>query len=108
MLWKKEVDFKVLCFLDSIIHDRFCCSINWVFIGVGGCPEMKRRKVFWAFLKSLKLSVETPRLVAGDFNKILTHCEKQEGRVRPKCQLEEGSIVACDLRDLGFLGTSYT
>lgn len=49
-------------------------------------------------------------MLPGDFNEILKHGEKFGGRVRPEWQLEnfKETLVACNLRDLGFQASPFT
>ena len=61
-------------------------------------------------MKFLKNSSSLPRLVIGNFNKIIGLSEKDGGRIRPKRQMELflEVINCCALRDLGFVGPKFT
>ena len=61
-------------------------------------------------MKFLKNSSSLPRLVIGNFNKIIGLSEKDGGRIRPKRQMELFLKVInfCALRDLRFVGPKFT
>lgn len=54
--------------------------LKWLFTMVYGCLETDRHLESWALLKSLKPGGQVSWLVSGDFNEILAHSVKQEGR----------------------------
>lgn len=61
-------------------------------------------------MKYLSTTSSLPWLVIGDFNEITSMLEKEGGSSRPRQQLMNfvEAINWCGLRDIGFVGPSFT
>ncbi|KAL0404334.1 UNVERIFIED_CONTAM: hypothetical protein Sradi_2074200 [Sesamum radiatum] len=107
LFWNKSVDVQ----LQSFSHYHIDVSVRlsnseewWRFSGVYGEPDTSKRTVFWNLLSRLHRQSVRPWLVAGDFNEILEHSEKEGGPLRAEWQIRNfrNCLLSCELHDLGF------
>lgn len=72
-------------------------------------PSATVRELWWKYLREIASSCQFPRLVMGDFNDVSSLVEKLGGRFCfRKAEIFAESIDACDLLDIGFLGSPFT
>lgn len=83
---------------------------TWLFTAVYASPTRALRNQFWQELSNISISPNTPWLVAGDFNEILSQEEKHGGRpFNPsKAIYLQNFIQQQQLFDLVFSGSKYT
>ncbi|XP_061337779.1 uncharacterized protein LOC133284726 [Gastrolobium bilobum] len=89
-------------YLDSMKSDL----ITFIY----GSPRRMERKVLWEELISLSLSVDSPWLVMGDFNSILSGSEKVGGKEVCWNSMAEmrHCLIDCNINDMGFKGSDFT
>ncbi|XP_040998143.1 uncharacterized protein LOC121244182 [Juglans microcarpa x Juglans regia] len=112
LLWKDEINVSIVNFSNNHVH---AIVVNddggkWLLTGVYGHPDSNLRCEVWSLLKALGRGVNSPWLVFGDFNEILTNFEKYGGNLRCENQMREFRevLACCELRDLGYVGPCYT
>ena len=113
ILWREEVKLEVQTFSQSHIDALVDGGAEygwWHLTGFYGNPETSRRKESWAKMKHLGTTSSLPWLVIGDFNEIISMSEKEGGSSRRRQQLANfvETINLCGLRDIGFVGPSFT
>ena len=96
--------FSVSC-LFRMADDGF----QWVFSGVYGLIEKRRRESFWEELGSIRGLWENPWCVEGDFNEILSPNERSRGgRISNSMRRFADVLNDLGLRDLPLQGGHYT
>ena len=96
--------FSVSC-LFRMVDDGF----QWVFSGVYGPIEKRRRESFWEELGSIRGLWENPWCVGGDFNEILSPNERSRGgRISNSMRRFADVLNDLGLRDLPLQGGYYT
>lgn len=114
ILWKKEIQFGVLGFSKMLVHRRFGIGPSnpseWYFKGFYDCPDLAGRRDFWALIRSLNPGEVCRGWWVGILTKFSRNGEKSGGRMKPEWQLDmfRETLDVCDMRDLGFLGCSFT
>lgn len=113
LMWRNLDDMEILNFSQNHIlawvksgkgNDR------WFFTGFYGELETNRRMRTWNLIKSIRPPESVPWMVVGDFNKILFHYEKSEGRSRSEGLMSNfrHTMEFCSLSDLGFKWDLFT
>lgn len=72
---------------------------------------MSKKNEPWNLLRRLGVDKSYPRLISGDFNKILYFFEKVGGVLRDDCRMQifrKNVLNDCELIDVGYSGTWYT
>ncbi|MCH79376.1 endonuclease/exonuclease/phosphatase family protein [Trifolium medium] len=83
---------------------------QWFFTAIYASPNEENRRTMWEDLKNIADSMNCPWLLAGDFNDIACAAGKKGGApvsIR-RCNLFKDRINACNLLDLGAVGSKYT
>ncbi|XP_040943158.1 uncharacterized protein [Gossypium hirsutum] len=110
--WNKSVKVKILQ-----NHPQFIITQVWhnsssipILIGfVYGSPNRQKRKDLWHELRATIPVGQTPWMVIGDFNAILSSDEKKGGLSNGKRCPRFGNFVdLSNLHDLGFKGPPFT
>ena len=112
MLWHKNVVVKKLnvsqYYIDVVVGE----GGEWRLTGIYGEPSWDQKDRTWEVLRFLKNSSmnSLPWMALGDFNEILYHYEKEEGRARLQRQLQafHYALDDCALVDMGFTGDMFT
>lgn len=93
--------------IDAIIKRK---NGSWRFTGFYGNPEVDKRFHSWNLLEKLYENEDTPWIVGGDFNEIISNEEKSGGARRNDIQMESfrNVINSCKLLDVGYRGGKYT
>ena len=112
LLWKPKTKVAIQGFSRWHIDAYITCAstgVTWRLIGFYGQPDTNKREETWSILESLGRTNQLPWLCIGDFNEILSHSEKSDGRLRPARQLDRfhGAIDLCGFHDLGFVGSPF-
>lgn len=112
MLWKNRDDAQVIGYLvnhiDLIVN--IDDMVSWRLTGLYGESNRNLRHNTWSLLRRLKDASDLPWCVMGDFNNIISHCDKKCGNPYPNYLLEafNRTIVDCDLMDLDLIGHQFT
>ncbi|KAL0453409.1 UNVERIFIED_CONTAM: hypothetical protein Slati_1319000 [Sesamum latifolium] len=113
LLWDKSVSVQLQNFgphhIDVSIQSEIESEI-WRFTGFDGFANTSQRKHSWDLLTHLKRMSQWAWLIAGDYNKILSHEEKKGGRQRLLWQIKRfrEALASNELYDLGFEGTPFS
>ncbi|KAI9097872.1 hypothetical protein K1719_025643 [Acacia pycnantha] len=85
-------------------------NIKFLFTAVYGSPQKQYRRYLWQDLASLAENISSPWMLAGDFNAILHHNERQGGSVsRAKgCEHFNKFIHSTGFLELGSHGPKFT
>ena len=95
--------------IDVVVTDT-TSNMRWRATGFYGHPDTKQRHISWKLLERLNSQLSLPWLVFGDFNEI-THLEEKCGwaeRNADQMMAFRNALNACNLQDLGFIGSNYT
>lgn len=81
LFWKKDIGLSIISYFKHHIQATITNDSNKVLniTGVYGHLEASRRNQVWELLKSLHIGANTPWLLFGDFNEILSNEEKCGG-----------------------------
>ncbi|XP_028109543.1 uncharacterized protein LOC114308200 [Camellia sinensis] len=82
----------------------------WLFSAIYASPTFNSRRLLWENLTSLADSHNTPWLIMGDFNELLTSLDKFGGRpinLSRALKFKE-CMDHCGMLDLGFSGPKFT
>jgi hypothetical protein len=95
-------------FIDIKIKD-VSVNIWYRIIFVYGEPQVEGHHLMWETLRRLRLVLNLPWLVLGDFNETMWGFEHFSTHPRPFKQMEDFRypLAFCDLHDLGFCGLSF-
>jgi hypothetical protein len=99
-------DFKIVYYADITKADDFV----WRFARFYGEPSLDKKTLSWKVLLTLNAARRHPWLCVGDFNEILSGCEKEGGPDRPQPCMDrfKEALEECGLSDLGFVGDPFT
>ncbi|KAL8101394.1 hypothetical protein AgCh_033322 [Apium graveolens] len=102
-------------YVDFLLTEPYCGDVednskSWRFVGIYGWPEATNKLKTWNLMRHLCANVNTPIVIGGDFNEILSYAEKEGGVDTDKREIAQFREVIddCYLRDLGFEGCWYT
>ena len=114
LLWNSgEISLDVLMVIDQAIHASVQVSPskpNWLLSAVYASPNLDTRLKFWDHLVKFASTHNTPWVVAGDFNDILSRHEKFSSTPANTRRINafHNYLDACNLLDLGFNGPRFT
>ncbi|XP_057246803.1 uncharacterized protein LOC130589540 [Beta vulgaris subsp. vulgaris] len=111
--WWRDVNARVVPYSAHHVFVEICDGNNvpvWAAVGIYGWPETENKHRTWRLMQSLKVSSPLPMVFFGDFNEILHGSEKDGGVARREILMDafRETIEGCDLRDLGFRGSTFT
>ncbi|CAL5416172.1 unnamed protein product [Camellia sinensis] len=113
LLWRTDlVNVEVLPphsqALSAVI--RRCNEVDWLFTAIYASLCAHSRTELWDYLAGVAHGLSLPWLVAGDFDQIMAHSEKQGGASSSHRQLIMfwDNINRCHLLDLGFSRSKFT
>lgn len=97
----------------QFVHIRVCWKghITWFITVVYASTNYVRRQDLWEDLKRIVDDMEEPWMVLGDFNAILTNCERKGGAQNFSTrgmQNFKNMVQECHLIDAGFQGNPFT
>ncbi|XP_058762472.1 uncharacterized protein LOC131635855 [Vicia villosa] len=83
---------------------------NWLFTVVYASPQENKRKVLWEEIKTLAENVNSPWMLAGDFNDMAFSSEKKGGAISStrKCKVFRDNINDCRLLQVDMAGLKFT
>ncbi|KAI9093888.1 hypothetical protein K1719_026886 [Acacia pycnantha] len=83
---------------------------KFLFTAVYGSPQAQYRKYLWQDVSLLNSNLSSPWLLAGDFNAILNHDERQGGSTHRAdgCSLFNNFVNSNGLMDMGSQGPKFT
>ncbi|KAL2899415.1 hypothetical protein RDABS01_024497 [Bienertia sinuspersici] len=111
--WWKDVNIQ----MKTYSHHHFEAEVldeggevQWRAVGIYGWAEASKKYRTWELIRYLILGSNTPTILFGDFNEILSPSEKEGGASRCPRQMENFRQVVdeCSLRDLGYSGNIFT
>lgn len=96
--------------IHTTISDSNAIGKDWNFIGIYGFPEATNKHKTWDLLRIIHQSFQDRWLVCGDFDEIMEHREKWEGKKKVKSLLLDfkATIDHCELIGLGYNGPPFT
>ncbi|KAA3453866.1 reverse transcriptase [Gossypium australe] len=110
--WKDSIQIKIIQNHPQFILlrvDNYITNKSFLISFVYGSPDRSKRKLLWEGLHSITPKKDTPWLVMGDFNAILSPADKKSSTSTGKrCEFFGNFIDSCDLQDLGFKGPPFT
>lgn len=113
LFWQDNIEVTILLSNKNMIH----VSINhpslpsmWYLTCVYGPPYEHEKPLFWNQLENLVMNINSPWIMIGDLNEILTSDEKFGGRSLGSCSRNylENFMNNTGTIDLGFNGHMFT
>lgn len=112
LFWKEEMDISIKSFseghIDALIRRK---NGYWRFSDFYGNPKTEKRIHSWNLLERLSEDNDTPWIVGGDFNEIISEEEKSRGWARRNSNQMElfiSSLNHYKLIDARYRGSKFT
>ena len=112
LFWNSEIHIHVIKSHPQFIHMEIETNgqDNWLFTLIYGSPSPQLRKFLWSELSSKKLNLNSPWMLAGDFNVVVSMDEVSNPnnfRHRSNSQFSQWLFDEA-LIDLGYQGDRLT
>ncbi|KAK6140252.1 hypothetical protein DH2020_026050 [Rehmannia glutinosa] len=111
LLWHKDTSVTLRSFSDRFIDvDVELLGKLFRLTGVYGEPNVNLRRQSWNNFKNLATTPESPWIICGDFNEVLTQKEFQGSHPRALWQMElfRNTLQHLNMFDLGYEGSPFT
>lgn len=103
LLWNSDAEVMLLSYSNYHIDVKVRGTVKFRLTLFYGNPRVDKRKDSWSLLKTLEKAYGGPRVVLGDFNKILHSWKMDEARNREKNQMKgfREALKSINLIDIG-------
>ncbi|KAK6160405.1 hypothetical protein DH2020_003786 [Rehmannia glutinosa] len=111
LLWHKDIPVSLRNYLDRFIDvDVELSGQAFRLTDIYGEPNVQLQRQSWNHLRNLASNPESPWLICGDFNEVLTQAEFQGSHRRASWQMNlfRDTLSHLNMFDLGFEGPQFT